>query len=69
MDLSKIKHIGDTDVRGVRISTVRLPFIHIGGWYETLVFGGEMNDTMVRYNTVKEARKGHTAMVKLVRAT
>lgn len=53
------------------VSTVRLPFTHIGGDYETLVFPatveGEVASwaelAMRRYETVEAAHAGHEAMV------
>lgn len=49
------------------VSTVWLPIMHIGGQYESLVFGGENDGMMKRYHTRKEAEKGHKQMVKDLR--
>jgi hypothetical protein len=59
-------HVGD-----VRISTVFLGLDH--GWgegepvlFETMVFGGAMDEEMDRYCTWRAAETGHAAMVKRV---
>jgi len=66
------RHIGDTKIGGVRISTVFLGIDH--GFdsppqlFETMVFGGPLDQEQVRYATFDEAREGHTKMVWRVRA-
>jgi hypothetical protein len=37
--------------------------------FETMVFGGELDDEQERYSTEAEALAGHAAMVRRVRAT
>ena len=60
--------VGDT-----KISTVFLGKDHSFGHndlpilYETLVFGGKLDDEMERYTTIEEARLGHEIMVTRVR--
>jgi hypothetical protein len=63
------RHIGDTDVGNVRISTVWLgidyrfpPLI-----FETMIFGGDLNEYQERYATEQEARAGHERAVELVK--
>jgi hypothetical protein len=57
------------------ISTVQLPFAHIGGLYETMIFpatGGEISDWgelfMERYETQGEAERGHDVVVAQLQA-
>jgi len=55
--------IGDSE-----ISTVFLGLDHAFGGgkpllYETLVFGGALNQAMDRYSTLEEAQNGHEQMV------
>lgn len=65
-------HFGDTQIGEVRVSTVFLGINH--DWlrkgkpvlFETLVFGGELNDTRWSYTSAVDAEFGHAAMVKLV---
>jgi hypothetical protein len=58
---------------GVQVSTVFLPVDHgFGGtslWFETMVFGGAMNDEQRRYATWAEAVAGHNEVVAEVEAT
>lgn len=57
----------------VMVSTVFLAIDHrFGGLgmpilFETMVFGGPMNQEMDRYSTWEDAEKGHDAMVKKVK--
>lgn len=57
---------------GNRVSTVRLPLRHLGGWYETMVFSvvrayEELD--MRRAETEEQARINHAAMVAKWSAT
>lgn len=57
--------------RGV-VSTVFLGLDHGSGngppiLFETLVFGGPLDDEMERYSTLEEAEAGHAAMVERLR--
>jgi len=56
--------------RPVRVSTVFLGIDHgFGGkpmWFETMVFGGKLNQEQDRYETWDKAVAGHKAMVKRV---
>jgi len=60
------------DRKPVRVSTVFLGLNHgFGGkplWFETMVFGGKLDQEQDRYETWDEAVAGHEAMVKRVRA-
>ena len=67
------RHIGYTTIRGVNVSTVWLgintaltspPLI-----FETLVFGGPLDQEMVRYPDLHSAALGHQRMVDRVFAT
>jgi hypothetical protein len=55
------------------VSTVTLPFDHNWGGeggpqlYETLVFGGPLDDEMERYATPDAAEAGHAVMVERCR--
>lgn len=59
------------EYQGVAVSTVFLGINH--NWeagppilFETMVFGGALDDTIWRYSTRKEALAGHDAVVALV---
>ncbi len=66
--------VGQTKVGEVLVSTVFLGIDHnfLGRGkpilFETLVFGGPLNDEMDRYRTWKEAELGHKEMVERVEA-
>ena len=65
------RHLGDTTIKGVRVSTVFLGFDHsFGGGqpvlFETMVFGGKLDQQMKRYCTNDEAERGHKRMVHRV---
>jgi hypothetical protein len=68
------RHVGDTTIGDVRVSTVFLGLNHqyeSGGpplIFETMVFGGPLDDEMDRYSTEAEAEAGHVRMVDRVRA-
>jgi hypothetical protein len=58
----------------VEVSTVFLGVDHSFGsgrplLFETMVFGGELDEEQVRYSTEAEALAGHSAMVAQVKAT
>lgn len=66
------RHVAQTAVRGVRISTVFLGVDHSFGdgppmLFETMVFGGPMDEEMARYSTWEEAEAGHKEMVQEVK--
>ena len=67
------RSIGRTEVNHATVSTVILGSDHQycpGGpplLFETLVMGGELDQTMERYSTWDEAVAGHAAMVERVR--
>ena len=68
-----IRHIGYTTIGSVRISTVFLGIDHaVGGGppllFETMIFGGELDEEQIRYATAVEARAGHEQMVRRVTA-
>lgn len=61
-----------TEWNGVTVSTVFLGIDHnwSGGppiLFETMVFGGPLNEDCRRYRTVDEARAGHLEMVERVK--
>jgi len=68
------RRVALTDIApGVRVSTVFLGLDHsFGGMrpliFETLVFGGALDQEMDRYSTRAEAIAGHERMVARVRA-
>ena len=58
----------------VRVSTVFLGLNHAFGdgpplWFETMVFGGELDQEQERYSTIEQARLGHAQICDKVRAT
>lgn len=67
------RHVGDTKVGDIRVSTVFLGINH--GWgegepilFETMIFGSEkMKDYCERYATWEEAEDGHLRAVRLVK--
>ena len=66
------RHVAKTEIGDVRISTVFLGLDHswVGGpplLFETLVFGGELDQEQERYSTWDEAEEGHKRMVKRAR--
>jgi len=72
----KTRRVAETYVgfqNDVYISTVFLGFDHSFSddgppvLFETMVFGGQLNEKQWRYCTWKEAEKGHARMVKLVK--
>lgn len=52
---------------GVEVSTVFLGLDHGGCLYQTMVFGGKLDQEQERYVTKAEAAKGHIDMVKRVK--
>lgn len=63
------ERIGIDVIEGIKISTVKLPFMHTGGIYETMIFGGseEIDNYQERYYTEQDAIEGHKEAVELVR--
>lgn len=66
------RHVADTQVGPVRISTVFLGLDHSFGHgrpvlWETLVFGGIRDGAMYRYETRDQAERGHQQMVDVIR--
>ena len=65
------RHVADTQLGDVRISTVFLGLDHSFGGrhpllFETMVFGGYLDGEQDRYTTWAEADAGHTRMVQRV---
>lgn len=67
------RKVGLDMVADVRVSTVWLGLDH--GWgegapliFETMVFGGALDEECVRYSTLDEAEAGHAAMLARVHA-
>jgi len=68
------RHVAVTMVDDVRISTVFLGLDHAFKegeplLFETMVFGGPLDQEMNRYTTWEEAERGHKVMVKKVEDT
>lgn len=70
------RHIAqDEPLPGVRVSTVFLGLDHRYGGdgppliFESMVFGGELDQEMDRYSTWEEAERGHAAMIERVKAS
>ena len=67
------RHVAKTTIGKVWVSTVFLGLDHQWGQgkpilFETMVFGGKLDQEQQRYCTWTEAVKGHKAMVKRVKA-
>ena len=67
------KRVAVTEVGEARISTVFLGLDHSFGTgapvlFETMVFGGELDQHQQRYYTLEEAMIGHERIVAVVRA-
>jgi hypothetical protein len=65
------RRVNRTEKEGVVVSTVFLVLNHGWGdegdlWFETLVFSGEFDGEMDRYETWDQAIAGHEAMCKKV---
>lgn len=68
------RHVGNDTIGDVEVSTVFLGIDHSFGsgpplLFETMVFGGELDQEQERYSTEAEAAAGHRAMVERVRAS
>lgn len=66
------RKVKNTEIEGVRISTVFLGLDHSFGsgpplLFETLVFDGPMDGEMNRYSTWDQAEKGHNEMVAKIK--
>lgn len=66
------KHVANTEVGDVRVSTVFLGIDHSFGvgpplLFETMIFGGAHSEDQWRYSTWDEAVSGHEAAVAKVR--
>lgn len=68
------RKVARDEVNGVEVSTVFLGTDHSFGrpggpvLFETMVFGGELDQEQERYRTWEEAERGHAAMVARVAA-
>lgn len=65
-------HVGDTTIKGVRVSTVFLGLDHSFGGrcpmlFETMVFGGQLNGEQERCSTYDEAEAMHSKWVEAVK--
>ncbi len=58
-------HVDETFIEDyARISTVLLPFTHVGGDFETMIFGNAGYEwSQWRYKTIEEAQTGHDNIV------
>lgn len=68
------RHVKDERVGDVRVSTVFLGLDHRWGdgppqLFETMVFGGPLDQEQDHYSTWDEAEKGHAATVERVKAS
>jgi hypothetical protein len=68
------RRIARDEINGVTISTVFLGIDHGFGYgapvlFETMVFGGELDQEQERYTTYEAAEAGHAAMVARVKET
>jgi hypothetical protein len=61
--------LGDITVHGWRISTVFLGIPHIGGMFETMIFGGPLDGWQVRAETLEQAHTNHARIVEALRDT
>lgn len=66
------RHVAQNIIKGVKISTVFLGLDHSFGdgeplLFETMVFGGELDQDMDRYSTWDKAEEGHKKMVERVK--
>ena len=66
------RRVDETTIGDSRVSTVFLGLDHSFGdgpplIFETLVFGGKLDQEMERYSTKEQALEGHQAMCKMVR--
>ncbi|KKM23498.1 hypothetical protein LCGC14_1614530 [marine sediment metagenome] len=66
------RRVDETMIGDIRVSTVFLGLDHsFGGGppliFETMVFGGELNQEMDRYSTKTQALKGHQLMCERVK--
>jgi len=66
--------VAKTDINDISISTVFLGIDHSFGGeipilFETMVFGGELDQEMDRYTTWEEAEAGHKWMIERVKNT
>ena len=67
------RHVANTAIGDVRVSTVFLGLDHSFGHgepllFETMIFGGEHNDYQTRCSTWEQAEAQHAEAVALVRA-
>lgn len=73
--LKKSRTVSSDTIKGVTVSTVFLGLDHNYSGegppliFETLVFGGTLDQEMYRYSTVQQAREGHEKMLSRVRET
>jgi len=69
------RHVGDTTIMGIRISTVFLGIDHnykrTGPpiLYETMIFGGYFDQAQWRYETWEQAEIGHQISIARVKRT
>lgn len=68
---SNKSHVDRTEIDGVIISTVFLAINHSFGqvtplWFETMIFGGELDGYQKRYETYEEAEEGHQKCLQKV---
>jgi len=62
------QRIDNTEVGEYLVSTVFLGIEHVGGMFETMIFGGVLDSHMVRCDTAQEARSIHNKIVEVLRS-
>ncbi len=70
-DNGATRHVADTQIAGIRISTVFLALDHSFSdgppeLFETMIFGGKLSEQQRRYTTWGQAAAGHRAMCRRV---
>lgn len=73
LESGESRNVANTMIGGIRVSTVFLGLDHsFGGGppllFETMVFGGPLDQDQDRYTTWEQAEAGHAAMCKRVKA-
>ena len=68
------RYASKTVVKDSEVSTVFLGLNHgyvpdVDLWFETMVFGGPMDQEQERYTTLEQAKAGHERMIQRVKAS
>lgn len=68
-----MRHVDDDTVGEIRVSTVFIGIDHSWGagppplWFETMVFGGKLDQMMQRYTTWEQAQAGHAYLLAIAK--